>query len=415
MSVFMSNSRKGRLAVLLALLTVAEYAVAAVVVTDGPAFNVAIDAADSVNVSCNSGKVRVEVVGASTTNYLTNCSSVTALAVTATGSFVNTINLSAVAGAAFPALASVTISAGAGGDIVTGSALGDTIGWVPGDGSDTVVGGAGFDTFNFSGSGADEIVTVVADGTGFDIQRNIGSVFLDLAEIEHASITMGEGFNSLQVQSLAGVGQLQQISFTGGTAADVVNAAAQVNPAISLVMNGGLGIDTLTGGSGNDTLNGGAGDEVLTGGSGNDTFVWVPGDGSDDISGGSGTDLLQFTGSGANEIFIISATGGGFSLFRNIGSVLLETTSIESLELSTLLGDDQVQTVPLAGTAQLINGGSQTTADSLQVDALGECVTIAGGQVQFAGYGIISYAAFEALQVINDCVAVTIFRDGFEN
>jgi len=49
------------------------------------------------------------------------------------------------------------------------------------------------------------------------------------------------------------------------------NAAGTV--AMSDLMLGGVGVDTLSGGAGSDLLLGGAGDDTLTGGSGNDTLI----------------------------------------------------------------------------------------------------------------------------------------------
>jgi Ca2+-binding RTX toxin-like protein len=130
---------------------------------------------------------------------------------------------------------------------------------------------------------------VVADGSGFDVQRDIALVTLDVAEVENATVLLGEGLNSLLVQSLVGVAHLERITFGGGTMADVVNGAAQANPAISLVLFGGAGVDQLTGGTGSDQLTGGAGDDALAGGFGIDVFLWNPGDGNDDIAGSGGT------------------------------------------------------------------------------------------------------------------------------
>ena len=48
------------------------------------------------------------------------------------------------------------------------------------------------------------------------------------------------------------------------------------------------------------------------------TFQWDPGDGSDVVEGGDGFDTLLFNGSGANEIFEVSANGGR-ALFTRLG------------------------------------------------------------------------------------------------
>jgi Ca2+-binding RTX toxin-like protein len=175
-----ASRRRGPMAALIAPLILASTVLAApgaawaaVVVTDAPDFEVAIDAGESVVVSCNVSQVRVEVVGASTTDYLTTCGAVTSLTVTASLAFDNSIDLSAVAAASFPALTSVLLAGGPGADTLTGSALDDAFTWTSGGGNDTILGGSGYDTLSFNGSGADENVSLVADGSGFDVQRDI--------------------------------------------------------------------------------------------------------------------------------------------------------------------------------------------------------------------------------------------------
>src|SRR4029453_15505845 len=137
---------------------------AAVVAPDLTAFGGTIDANDAVSVDCSGGFVRVFDDGVPTT-YTTSCASVVLLRVTANGVFDNTIDLSGVTAAAFPQLAAggaqpVDGSGGGGVETCTGSGLGDVVRggpgndvmsggagddvftWVPGDGSDTIQGGA---------------------------------------------------------------------------------------------------------------------------------------------------------------------------------------------------------------------------------------------------------------------------------
>ena len=209
-----ASHRRGRFAsvfvsaIIATVLAMPRGATGAVVVTDAPGFIIAISAAENINLSCNLGQVRVEVVGVSTTDYLTTCASVTSFTVSAAGNFPNTISLSAVAAVAFPSVNSVSLTPGPGTDTLTGSALTDVVIWNPGDGSDTIVGGPGFDMLQFNGSDGDETFAVVADGSGFDVQRNINLVTLDVAEVENLVIQANEGLNTLVVESLVGVADL---------------------------------------------------------------------------------------------------------------------------------------------------------------------------------------------------------------
>jgi hypothetical protein len=191
----------------------------AVVVTDAPVFVVTLNGDDDVSVDCSGGSVRV-VANGSPTVYTTACNAVTALTVTAAGTFfTHTINLTAVSAVAFSALTSPhiiggldddtiigsplpdvidsdqgdddimgltgvdTINAGIGDDVITGGAGDDVItggpnldqfNWAPGDGNDTVDGGADADHVAFDGSAASETITIVPNGPGFTITTSAG-------------------------------------------------------------------------------------------------------------------------------------------------------------------------------------------------------------------------------------------------
>jgi Ca2+-binding RTX toxin-like protein len=81
----------------------------------------------------------------------------------------------------------------------------------------------------------------------------------------------------------------------GGTDADEIDGGGG-NDALA----GGTGDDEIEGGAGNDILDGGAGDDELTGGSGNDRFVFADTSGFDEITdfkAGSGLgDVIKFRG-----------------------------------------------------------------------------------------------------------------------
>jgi len=258
---------------------------AAVVVTDAAAFAIAIDANDAVSVDCSGGFVRVFDDGAPTT-YTTACAAVTTLAVTATGAFDNTIDLSGVTAAAFTTMAAAPLP-----------------------------------------------VSIVS----------------------------------------------------------------------------GAGVDTLTGSPLNDSITGGPGSETQLGGAGTDTFIWNPGDGSDTLVGGTGTDTMLFNGSAGNEVFATNAQGAGFRFTRDLGNIVMNATEVEAITLNALGGDDNVATVPLAGTSQNLVGGTQTTADVLTIDAQGGCVVPSGpGTVTIAGAQPITFSEFEQVNFTNQCVVAEV-------
>jgi Ca2+-binding RTX toxin-like protein len=196
---------------------------AAVVVTDATAFVVSIDADDDVTIDCSAGSVRVFDDGAPTV-YTTACSAVTSLTVNG-GPGANAIDLSGVTAAAFTGFPPVSISGGADVDAVTGSGLDDTIlggagadpvqggggddsfTWNPGDGSDTFDGGSGVDTHVFNGSAGAELFTVTAEGTGFDLFRNLGNILMDIDGTERLELNALAGDDTVTTAALTSVAQ----------------------------------------------------------------------------------------------------------------------------------------------------------------------------------------------------------------
>ena len=127
------------------------------------------------------------------------------------------------------------------------------------------------------------------------------------------------------------------------------------NTVRSILINGGLGDDTIVGGAGNDRIIGGRGRDLLTGKDGNDLIRGT--DGDDTITGNSGNDVLDggagndfITGDNGNDT-LIGGTGTDQMFGQNGNDVIfaldgtLDTVSGGS-------GDDSF------GTVDLIDGGS---------------------------------------------------------
>ena len=225
----------------------------------------------------------------------------------------------------------------AGDDVVEGdsgndiASLGDGSDrfiWNPGDGDDIVDGGDGTDTLEFNGSAAPEFMTVMtlANG-GFRFFRNVGDITVDATTVEVIEANSGDGN-------------------------DVIIAAGQTDPTVSLVVEAGGGNDVIVGGAGNDDLKGNTGDDVAFGLSGDDRFTWDPGDGDDTFDGGDGTDTLEFNGSdGAELMTVTTLANGGFRFFRDLGDITVDTINVERVEVNALGGDDTV------------DGSAQTRSD----------------------------------------------------
>src|SRR6185436_7936351 len=91
---------------------------------------------------------------------------------------------------------------------------------------------------------------------------------------------------------------LDRLTVNGNEGDDTVVAAAGVETAIGITLNGGIGNDFLSadgninGNEGNDTLVGGPGNNALDGGPGDDTFI---GNGGTDAIGGGAVNSVGDT------------------------------------------------------------------------------------------------------------------------
>jgi Ca2+-binding RTX toxin-like protein len=140
------------------------------------------------------------------------------------------------------------LDGGVGNDVLDAGAGDDRVLWEDGDGADAIDGDDGFDRVEASLSGADDTVTLTADG---------GAV-----RFRDSTIASSE---ALALSALAGN--------------DTIMASPGV--ALALLADGGAGDDRLSGTDAADTLSGGTGDDQLAGGAGNDV-----------VDGGDGQDAL---------------------------------------------------------------------------------------------------------------------------
>lgn len=117
------------------------------------------------------------------------------------------------------------------------------------------------------------------------------------------------------------------------------------------VIFGGDGADQMFGGAGDDTADGDRGDDAAFLADGNDLFVWDPGDGSDRVEGEAGFDAMLFNGSGADELFELTADGPRLRFTRNVGNIVMDTGGVERVDVQALGGADAVTLNELTGTA----------------------------------------------------------------
>jgi Ca2+-binding RTX toxin-like protein len=335
---------------------------------------------------------------------------------------------------------------GDGNDLALLGSGNDFFDWNLGDDNDTVEGQAGTDTVRMNGDAGADVFELAADvsahGVLFD---NVGNARTDLNDVEHVWIRAQDGADSITVSNLSttdikqvtldlggGGGDLAfdnvtvngtngndkvQVSFPGGvlftglpytvgiTGFDVDKDSITFNglggndsidgsklPAgiVPVILDGGIGNDTVAAGAGddvvfggddNDKLSGAAGDDDLLGGNGND--VIDGGAGADDLSGGNGDDTV--TGGGGNDIGLL---GAGNDLFIwNVGDgsdTINGGTDFDTLRLLGSIAGDTIGISANGSQTVLAAPGGATlelNAERIEIRALGGADTIAVGDI----------------------------------
>jgi Ca2+-binding RTX toxin-like protein len=273
----------------------------------------------------------------------------------------------------FGGLGNDALTGGDGDDQVFGQAGNDRMVWNPGDDTDLNEGGAGTDTVEVNGGNGAEQFTVAANGARVRFDRvNPAPFSLDIGTSESLVLNMNGGDDTFTAGN--GLAALIKLTVDGGAGNDTIT--------------GGDGADHLLGGDGNDLITGGRGNDILFGGAGDDTFAWNPGDGSDVVEGQAGADTLLFNGANVNEQITLSANGDRLRLFRDVGSVTMDTNDVETVTINALGGADTIRVGDLSGTdvtAVNLNlaaagGAGDGQADTVIVTGTGgsDAVTVAG-------------------------------------
>lgn len=261
------------------------------------------------------------------------------------------------------------IIAGAkGDDVLNGGPGNDTLVWTNDDGSDTINGDAGDDTFDVAGS--------PIQGDAFLLEPNGARVRLTRVNLRRS--VLDTSAERIHINGLGGsefvledgdVGELTRLSVDGGGGADTIFGTDGPD-----VISGGPGNDTLSAGAGDDRIAGDGGDDTINAGAGDDQVIWNDGDGSDVVNGDEGRDDTEVNGDAVEgDIFAIQGTPTSTVRLDRINLVpfSVEIGSSETLHVNGRGGNDEfhigsvgtfsVVAAGDAGNDALVGGGSADT------------------------------------------------------
>jgi Ca2+-binding RTX toxin-like protein len=278
----------------------------------------------------------------------------------------------------------LTVTGGAGNDMITGGSGADTLSG--GDGDDTLYGAGGNDKLDGE-MGNDTFPQGTASDGSDTIVCGSESVFVEGAETDTVSY------------ALRTVGVTVTLAAVGGTANDGEPSEADDVDATCEILTGSDKNDNLTGdlhknvingGLGNDILNGGLENDILNGGAGNDTFAetGVVVSGADIFNGEAGIDTVDYgTRTAATTIAMDGTATSGEATEGDTVKLDVEN-AIGGSDIDTITGNvsDNIITGGL-GADVLAGGAGNDTFYEGAVNSDGD--TFDGG----AGLDTVDYSA----------------------
>src|SRR5580765_1036161 len=255
-----------------------------------------------------------------------------------------------------------------GNDTAQMGAGDDTFQWDPGDGSDIVEGGDGSDTMLFNGANIAEVMDVSANGSRTLFTRNIGTITMDLNDVERIDVNALGGADVITVHDMRGTDVTQvnvnlgAVGGAGDGAADqVIVEATSGNDSVEVAGSGNsntvLGLAAATTVTNSDTgdqliINGLAGNDMLSMSATQAGQVPVV------FEGGDGNDTALVHGGDGADSFAIAANGTRAHV--DAGNLHLDVGTTESLVISGGAGDDEFSAVGnLAALTNLtLDGGA---------------------------------------------------------
>jgi Ca2+-binding RTX toxin-like protein len=308
-----------------------------------------------------------------------------------------------------------TLNGGAGDDTLIGGLLNDILNgeggndiftYAFGDGSDAVDGGADSDTLNITGTGGNDTLDVIFNGTSL---VNFEGGTITGVELVNANLAAGAG----DVLTYTTTAAVVTVNLGAGTASgfnSISNIENVIGGSNDDVITGSGVANNLQGGAGNDTLNGNGGADTMVGGAGDDTFITDGGDTITEALGG-GTDLVQSSATHtlAANVENLTLTGGGAinGTGNGLANVIIGNTGANILTggglADTLTGNAGIDTFDFNALADSVaatgidlitdfTGAGAAGGDLIDVNTIDANGTLAGNQ----NFAFIDTNAFTA-------------------
>lgn len=343
-----------------------------------------------------------------------------------------------------------TLTGGAGNDTYYVTHSSDVVIESSGEGTDTVVFSVGngttsytlannlenltlgSDSFVGTGNGLDNIMT--ASGSTDTLIGGAGNdTYVVLNSTDAVTEASGEGTDLVQAQGSYTLSSTQEIenltllgtsniNGTGNTLSNVITGNSGNN-----TLDGGSGADTLIGGGGNDTFVVDSSSDSVTGGTGTDTVssnvTWTAGaeienltlTGSSTINGtGNGLDntltgnsaVNTLTGGGGNDTYVIS----------NSGAVIIEATSggtdtVQSTVTYTLSSTQEIENLTLTGGSTINGTGNSldNVLDGSQNSAVNSLSGGSGNDTYIVGSGdVVVEGASAGIDTVQSSLGYTL-------
>ena len=271
-----------------------------------------------------------------------------------------------IVGSAVAAIAN-TLDGGAGNDSLTGGLV-----------ADTIIGGAGVDTFVMTAS------TATGSGTVDGMAINLSD-----AAVTQASIFTGSArfLSSAATAGLAANTATDLFSTESGTNASFVDTLSGIENVTT-----GAGIDYVVGSSGTNVILTAAGADWISAGDGNDYIDAGTGADVDRVIGGTGDDTYAYSSAGAADIYIEAASSGYDTILVNgtlsIATLKVGTTATAAGAVGLLSNFEQI-VIGKDNTATVI--GEQITGLTLNVTEVAAgtsaltVTAVAGGTTNLSG------------------------------